>query len=166
MFPLPVFCISLLLWSNSINADPQWDQLNQHVIESDQAENYQEATGWAEKALEYALTKILALGREFLGNKDPDTLAIMDILAAMYESQDRYDRAEPLHVETLALSREVQGEKHPRTVANMGNLAITYQYLGRHDLAESLFTEALALNREILGEKHPNTLTSMNNLAL
>jgi hypothetical protein len=41
-----------------------------------------------------------------LGNDHPDTLRFMNNLAVLYQSQGRYDEAEPLHLETL----EVNGE--------------------------------------------------------
>jgi len=54
--------------------------------------------------------------REVLGDNHPDTLISMNNLAALYQSQGKYDEAEPLYVECLKLRREVLGDNHPDTL--------------------------------------------------
>ena len=110
--------------------------------------------------------KTLALRKEVLGEKHPDTLTSMNNLANVYKFQGRYDKVEPLYVKTLALRKEVFGEKHHDTLNSMNNLADLYQSTGRYAKVEPLLVIVMALTNELLSEKHPDTLTRMGNLEL
>jgi len=44
-------------------------------------------------------------------------------LAELYQSQGKYDEAEPLYVECLRMQREVLGDNHPDKLISMNNLA-------------------------------------------
>jgi hypothetical protein len=70
--------------------------------------------------------EVLALRRDVLGEKHPDTIESMAELAVTYHAQERYDEAEKIKVEVLALRRNVLGEKHPDTIRSMAELATTY----------------------------------------
>ena len=59
----------------------------------------------------------------------------------MYESQGRYDEAEPLYVECLQKKKVVLGENHPSTLSSINNLAGLYESQGRYDEAEPLYVE-------------------------
>ena len=109
--------------------------------------------------------QVLALLKEVLGPKHPNTLTSMNNLALTYSEQGRSSEAEQLQVQILALRKEVLGPKHPDTLNSMNSLASTYSQQGRSSEAEQLQVQVLALQKEVLGPKHPNTLTSMGNLA-
>ncbi|KAH6711963.1 hypothetical protein BKA61DRAFT_487020 [Leptodontidium sp. MPI-SDFR-AT-0119] len=47
----------------------------------------------------------------------------MNKLASLFDSQGKYEAAEPLFEETLRLSKKVLGEEHSQTLTSMNNLA-------------------------------------------
>jgi F0F1-type ATP synthase beta subunit len=51
----------------------------------------------------------------------------MNNLAYLYESQGKYEAADPLYEETLQLRKKVLGEEHPHTLASINNLAALYR---------------------------------------
>ncbi|KAJ6445187.1 sulfite oxidase, mitochondrial precursor [Purpureocillium lavendulum] len=55
----------------------------------------------------------LALRREALGHKHPDTLRSMHSLAMAIDKLGKYEEAEAMNRETLALRREALSDKHP-----------------------------------------------------
>jgi len=68
---------------------------------------------------------VLALRKEVLGEKHPDTITAMasphiNLVAARPVRQGR-----TAQVEVLALRKEVLGEKHPDTITAMASLAST-----------------------------------------
>ncbi|KAK4194502.1 putative kinesin light chain [Triangularia verruculosa] len=103
--------------------------------------------------------------RELLGDKHPDTIWSMALLATTYHAQGRYNEAEKIKVEVLALRRDVLGDKHPDTIGSMAELATIYHDQGRYEEAEKIKVEVLALQRDVLGDKHPDTIRSMAELA-
>jgi tetratricopeptide (TPR) repeat protein len=110
--------------------------------------------------------EVLALYKEVVGLKHPDTIRAMASLASTWWQQGRSDKAERLEVEVLALYKEAVGLKHPDTISAMANLASTWRQQGRSDEAERLQVEVLALYKEVVGPKHPDTIRAMTNLAV
>jgi hypothetical protein len=70
---------------------------------------------------------VLALCKEVLGLKHPNTITAMANLAIIWRQQGRSNEAERLEVEALALCKEVLGLKHPDTIRAIANLAIINQ---------------------------------------
>ena len=70
----------------------------------------------------------LELSKAKLGVSHANTLSSMNNLAVLYESQGKYDQAEPLLVECLELRKAI-GVSHPDTLVSMNNLAGLYYYL-------------------------------------
>ncbi|KAK8016038.1 hypothetical protein PG991_008926 [Apiospora marii] len=118
---------------------------------------------WREK--EPVNKTALSLRTKMLGEKHPNTILSMALLATTYHNQGRYDEAEKIYLEVLGLRREVLGEKHPDTIESMASLAATYHAQGRYDEDEKISVEVLGLRREVLGEEHPDTISSMAELA-
>jgi len=87
-------------------------------------------------------------------------------LGYLYESQGRYEEAEPLFLQALELGRSLLGENHPDVASSLNNLAALYKSQGRYEEAEPLFLQALELRRSLLGENHPDVAGTLNNLAL
>lgn len=54
-------------------------------------------------------------------------------LALLYESQGRYEEAEPLYERALAIREKALGAEHPSTVATLNNLAEIYRKLGKDE---------------------------------
>jgi tetratricopeptide (TPR) repeat protein len=109
--------------------------------------------------------QVLALYKEVLGEKHPDTILAMGNLASTWNIQSRLPEAERLKAQVLELSKEVLGEKHPDTILAIRNLADTWRRQGRLNEAEQLEIQALLLYKEVLGKKHPDTIYAMGDLA-
>jgi CHAT domain-containing protein/Tfp pilus assembly protein PilF len=151
-----VVLASVLSLSVSV-ADDKTDALNQQALAAYQQGDYAKSAELTEQ--------VLAVMRQQVGEKNPDTVIMMANLAQLYQLQGRDELAKPLFEKTLSLNLELLGEKHPDTLSNMNNLAELYSAQGAFDKAEPLLVKTLKIRTEILGEKHKNTLISMNNLA-
>jgi len=55
-----------------------------------------------------------------------------------YESQGRYEEAEPLYRDALAMGQRLLGEAHPAVANSLNNLAGLYESQGRYEEAEPL----------------------------
>ncbi|MGH8933630.1 MAG: FxSxx-COOH system tetratricopeptide repeat protein [Egibacteraceae bacterium] len=107
----------------------------------------------------------LAVRREVLGDRHPDTLRSINNLAATLYEQGDLAGARTLQEQALAVCREVLGDRHPHTLTSINNLANTLRAQGDLAGARTLHEETLAVRREVLGDHHPDTLSSINNLA-
>ncbi|MEM9154176.1 MAG: tetratricopeptide repeat protein, partial [Cyanobacteria bacterium P01_F01_bin.33] len=105
----------------------------------------------------------LELSKELLGQKHPDVATSLNNLAALYESQGRYEQAEPLYQQALELRKELLGHKHPSVATSLNNLAGLYRSQGRYEQAEPLYQQALEIANSKLGSAHPNTIQIANN---
>lgn len=120
--------------------------------------------GDLDKAIFHA-EKGMEVAKKGMGEKNPETLTLMNNAGFLYSKNGLYDKAEDLHLQTLSLRREVLGDRHPDTLTSMNNLADVYQKQGKLVKAGELFSETLSLREEILGLHHPQTLNAMGNLA-
>jgi tetratricopeptide (TPR) repeat protein len=98
-----------------------------------------------------------------LGERHPQVAGSLNNLAYLYQSQGRYDEAEPLYRQALELRRELLGERHPQVATSLNNLAGLYESQGRYDEAEPLYLEALAMLAQAVGTDHPNFQTVFGN---
>ncbi len=87
-------------------------------------------------------------------------------LGEIYQSQGRYDEAEPLHKRSLAILEKTLGPEHPHVASSLNNLATLYYTQGRYDKVEPLFKRSLAISEKTLGAEHPTVANSLNNLAI
>jgi len=83
----------------------------------------------------------------------------------LYESQGRYQEAEPLYLQALSIDRLSLPENHPELATHLNNLAGLYRSQGRYQEAEPLYLQALSIFQRSLGAAHPNTVTVRENLA-
>ena len=104
--------------------------------------------------------------RRRLGEKHPDTIHCMGILAVTCYMQGRYKEAEKILVEALAQQRDILGEKHPHTIRSIALHAMICNAQARYEEAEKMAVEVLALRREVLGEKHIDTIQSISDLVV
>ena len=127
-------------------------------------EFYKSLGNWKEcrGLLESAVSEILATR----GQRDADSIGLMNILAAALHDCGQLDEAEKMRREVLALRLDIHGERHPDTIGAMGNLARTLRKRGQLDEAERMQRDALTLQLDIRGERHPDTIVTMTNLAL
>ncbi len=76
--------------------------------------------------------------KRVLGDDNPDTLASLNNVAALFYCKGEYYRALPLYEECLAKMKMVLGDDHPDTFASLDNLALLFYCKGECDRALSL----------------------------
>ncbi|OUL17532.1 tetratricopeptide repeat protein, partial [Nostoc sp. 106C] len=99
-------------------------------------------------------------------NDHPDVAQSLNNLAALYNSQGRYNEAEPLLIEALAMTKRLFAADHPNVATSLNNLAALYNSQGRYSQAEPLYIDALAMCQRVLGVNHPSTATIRENLTI
>jgi tetratricopeptide (TPR) repeat protein len=62
------------------------------------------------------------LSQRLLGDNHPDVATSLNNLALLYDSQGRYEEAEPLFLQALAIAEQTLGENHTTTVKIRENL--------------------------------------------
>jgi tetratricopeptide (TPR) repeat protein len=137
----------------------QLGQIYDSRLEKGESQSYQNeldlAIGYFQKAVE--LQQKLGLELELATS--------LDNLAFLYDSQGKYEAAEPLFLQALELRKSILGENHPDYATSLNNLAFLYHSQGKYTEAEPLFLQALELRKSILGENHPDYADSLNNVA-
>ena len=104
--------------------------------------------------------------QELLGDRHPNVATSLNNLAGLYQSQGKYEEAEPLLKQALSLSQELLGDRHPDVASSLNNLAMLYHSQGRSETAESLYVRALQIAEAVLGRDHLNTVTYRKNLEI
>ncbi|WP_445253324.1 tetratricopeptide repeat protein [Nodularia sp. LEGE 04288] len=137
----------------------QLGSIYQRRLEKGEAPDYQQEENLAIKYYSQAINLQTELGLE------TDLATSLNNLALLYESQGRYDQAEPLYLQALELRKRLLGDNHPLVASSLNNLALLYNSQGRYDQAEPLYLQALELRKRLLGDNHPDVATSLNNLA-
>jgi tetratricopeptide (TPR) repeat protein len=107
----------------------------------------------------------LEVTEKMLGLEHPHTLASMNNLAQVLDSQGKYEEAEAMNRQTLARSEKVLGPEHPHTLTSMNNLAQVLNSQGKYEEAEAMNRQTLARSEKVLGHEHLDTLTSVYCLA-
>ena len=111
------------------------------------------------------LIRARAIREASLPADDPDRIASVGSLAALWTDQGRYAESEPLHLRTLEAYRRKFGDDRPETLSALVNLAIVIQYQNRPAEAEPMIRRALAARTRTLGPEDPETLRARNDLA-
>ncbi|RFP55500.1 MAG: tetratricopeptide repeat protein, partial [Limnothrix sp. CACIAM 69d] len=83
--------------------------------------------------------------------RSADLATSLNNLAYLYESQGRYEAAEPLLRRSLEIRERVLGADHPATATSLNNLAELYRSQGRYEAAEPLYRRALEIREQVLG---------------
>ena len=109
--------------------------------------------------------RTLETRRSALGEKHPDTLRSMHIVASLLRKLGNYKESERMHRQTLTLKETELGKEHRDTLESMNNLGVVLKYQGKYKEAESMHRQTLTLRETVLGKEHRHTLASMNNLA-
>jgi tetratricopeptide (TPR) repeat protein len=86
-------------------------------------------------------------------------------LALLYDSQGRYNDAEPLYLQSLDIRKRQLSNDHPDVATSLNNLAQLYYSQGRYNDAEPLLLQSLDIRKRQLGNDHPDVAQSLNNLA-
>ncbi|MBE5231958.1 MAG: tetratricopeptide repeat protein [Microcystis aeruginosa PMC 728.11] len=100
----------------------------------------------------------------FEGDNYPNVTENLNNLAKLYQSQGRYEEAEPLLIQALELSQRLLEDNHPDVTLSLNNLAHLYYFQGRYTEAEPLYLQSLAIAEQALGENHPTTVKIRENL--
>ncbi|PPJ64013.1 tetratricopeptide repeat protein, partial [Cuspidothrix issatschenkoi] len=95
-----------------------------------------------------------------------DVATSLNNLAGLYDSQGRYNDAEPLYLQSLDIRKRQLGDDHPDVATSLNNLAGLYDSQGRYNDAEPLYLQSLDIRKRQLGNDHPDVATSLNDLAL
>jgi tetratricopeptide (TPR) repeat protein len=99
------------------------------------------------------------------GNENLQFALSLNQLATLYDSQGKYDEAEPLFLRSLFIREKQLGENHPDVATNLNNLASLYESQRKYNKAEPLYRRSLAIRENQLGKNHPYVAESLNNLA-
>jgi tetratricopeptide (TPR) repeat protein len=78
-------------------------------------------------------------------------------LAALYQSQGKYDEALPLYQRALAIREQELGPLHPSTANSLWWLATLYEQRKAYKQAEPLYRRAVAIYEQVVGSTHPST---------
>ena len=109
--------------------------------------------------------KALKVLKKDRGEKDRDTLGVMNNLALSLDAQGKYNEAETIQEKILIVTKQVFGHEHPNTLSLLENTALTKYRKGDYHAAKNILTKFLSTKERILGKEHLDTLTTMNNLA-
>ncbi len=120
--------------------------------------DYRQAQHWAEK--------LYTNRRETLGEKHPDTIMALHLLAVATGKAGSYPQHAELSAQVYALWAEVLGDAHPNTLTALGNLASACDNLGDHANALKLKEQSYDLHCKVLGEDNSATLTALVHLAI
>ena len=115
-------------------------------------------------APERLLQQALTIQEQVLGAEHPDTLTILDNLAAVYNRLDKYEQAVLLLQRALAIQEQVLGAEHPDVATSLNSLAAVYNNQGNYKQAEPLLWRALTIRERVLGADHPHTALTLSNL--
>jgi CHAT domain-containing protein/tetratricopeptide (TPR) repeat protein len=114
---------------------------------------------------EKAHRQALAIFKEVLGERHPDTANSYNSVASCLQAQGKAAQALPLYGKALAICKEALGERHPYTAASYNNLAGCLHDQGKAAQALPLHEKALAIRKEVLGERHLDTAAGYNGVA-
>jgi eukaryotic-like serine/threonine-protein kinase len=113
------------------------------------------------------LAESAAIGLErALGPDHPDTLGMLDHLAAMYRDADKIPEAIALFERIRDAEITKLGPDHRGTLTTLNNLAWAYRVAGKIAEAIALFERVRVAQIAKLGPDHPETLTTLHNLAV
>ena len=79
---------------------------------------------------------MLAIREKALGPDHPDVAISLNNLAALYDTQGDYAKAEPLYERSLAVLEKALGPDHPSVATSLENLAALYRTTNRDAEAE------------------------------
>jgi len=106
----------------------------------------------------------LALQREILGSKHPDTLVTIACLALVLKKQGDLNASKAYFKEAMFSCREELGPRHRSTLIAVNNYAGFLRDQGRYDDASILYKDVVAGAKLKFGPKHSQTLKYIKKL--
>jgi len=95
----------------------------------------------------------------------PQTAGMLNRLAVLYHSQQKYSAAERLYRRALKASKEASADKPREEAAILNNLARLYHDQDRLTDAEHLYKRSIAIVEKIAGPNDRKAATRLKNLA-
>ena len=111
------------------------------------------------------LERALAIDRQLLGERHPETSTTEANLAGLLLDAGRIDAALRLAGQALAGLKDALGPENPRVASAAMILATCWRAKGVRSRAEGYYREALAIDEAAFGPHHPNTVQDIRNLA-
>ncbi len=154
--------------------DIRWQDADKHYAEaarlSPTYDNLIAAGKFADKCGDYRRSaryeeQLVEIAEAEFGTEDAKTATALNNLASSYESQGRYDEAEPLYRSALEIGEKTLGAEHPKYATWLNNLAGLLRATDRYEEAEPLYRRALEIGEKTLGAEHPSVAIQLNNLA-
>jgi len=102
------------------------------------------------------------MGQRLLGEAHPDVATSLNNLAALYDSQGRYEEAEPLYRDALAMSKQLLGDEHSDVASCLFNLGALRHNQSRYREALALLLQAQLIYLAQLGPDHPTSKALQN----
>jgi tetratricopeptide (TPR) repeat protein len=99
-----------------------------------------------------------------LEKNHPDVASSLNNLALLYDAQNKFAQAEPLHFRSLAI-REILGKDHPDVAISLDSMGAHYYAQGQYNKAEPLQIRSLAI-REKAGKNHSDSDVAISLYAL
>jgi tetratricopeptide (TPR) repeat protein len=125
-----------------------------------------DADGETQEAEQFAIFgRALVIREGAFGQDHQDVAESLEDLASLYEVNDQFDKAEPLHERVLAIRQKCLPQEHPEVVRGISTLADFYQRFERPSKAEPVFRRLLTLREKILGPKHLDVAECLQKLA-
>ncbi len=121
--------------------------------------------GEQEKALEQQ-KRAVALRRQELGPKHPETVGAMNDLAIVLDRMGKFADEQKILEEVVAVKRRTLGPEDPVTLRSVNNLATVMAMQGLLEDAVKLAKETLEIQRRVEGPESIATLRSEYNLAI
>ena len=154
LIPLTVTASGVLVMGDAAS-ESRWDKYTRAGREAYEQGRYTEAEEMVLVALKEAKS---------FGAQDARLATSVNDLAVLFQAQERYEEAEPLHRRALEVREKTLGPEHPDVALSLNNLAMLYQVQRRYEAAEPLHRRALEVRNKVLGPDHLDVAQSLNNL--
>jgi len=95
----------------------------------------------------------------------PQSAGLLNKLALLYHSQQKYKAAEQLYKRALEIGKQSGGDQQREAASILMNLASSYHDQKRYAEAEPLYQRSLELAEKAYGPKHPKVARRLRRLA-
>ncbi len=99
-----------------------------------------------------------------LMREDPEALAAMEALGALYRDEALYEDAEPLYERALRIRETFFGAKSAEVIGGLDNLAYCYFGSKKYERAEPLYKRLLEVWQATAAEDHPMIALTMEKM--
>jgi tetratricopeptide (TPR) repeat protein/tRNA A-37 threonylcarbamoyl transferase component Bud32 len=106
------------------------------------------------------------LRRKAHGETAPDTLAAMEMIAAIYRDQMKFDQSEQIFKQVLRTQQKTLGDNSHETLNTLADLATLYYFQGRNQEAESILLKVITKRRALYPKEFHELIRTTYNLSL